>query len=343
MSSSFRGGGRAGRLRRSSRAQATPSASAPGAEPGVNPRVDAARPTRGSQRVAMAAAAHPRDGATWPSPPRSPSLGVLELALTARRLASGRRARGARRARCSSSGGAGRCWSRRWRWRVLLRHPASSARARRGQRADRRHRPRHLLARAVTSRCGEGSLGMARDQRRRCTPDLPRRRRPVATGSTTCSSSSALFVPPFVLRPGGAPGLRAARASWSSGSASSAERAAVAAERLRIARELHDVVAHALSVIAVQAGVGSPPDPRRPRRPSRPALSHQRPPGRAALVEMGRMLGCPARRGRRSRPCGRSRRPRALIHALVELGARSVSPVDTTRRTRGKGARQPAA
>jgi len=68
------------------------------------------------------------------------------------------------------------------------------------------------------------------------------------------------------------------------------DRAAVAAERLRIARELHDVVAHAMSVIAVQAGVGrhvieTDVDA------AREALGVIETTSRGSLVEMRRMLG----------------------------------------------------
>jgi signal transduction histidine kinase len=65
---------------------------------------------------------------------------------------------------------------------------------------------------------------------------------------------------------------------------------AVAEERLRIARELHDVVAHSMSVIAVQAGYGqyviddSPSD-------ARAALGAIQATSRDALEEMRRMLG----------------------------------------------------
>jgi signal transduction histidine kinase len=65
---------------------------------------------------------------------------------------------------------------------------------------------------------------------------------------------------------------------------------AVAEERLRIARELHDVVAHSMSVIAVQAGYGqyvidsSPAD-------AREALGAIQATSRDALEEMRRMLG----------------------------------------------------
>ena len=67
-------------------------------------------------------------------------------------------------------------------------------------------------------------------------------------------------------------------------------RAAVAEERTRIAREMHDVVAHSLSVMVVQAEaaeemLGS--DPERARRP----LGAVQDTGRSALTELRRMLG----------------------------------------------------
>lgn len=67
-----------------------------------------------------------------------------------------------------------------------------------------------------------------------------------------------------------------------------AERA-VADERSRIARELHDVVAHAMSVITVQAGVGAHLAEGR-SDPAVEALSVIETTGRGALEEMRRML-----------------------------------------------------
>jgi signal transduction histidine kinase len=68
------------------------------------------------------------------------------------------------------------------------------------------------------------------------------------------------------------------------------ERAAVAAERLRIARELHDVVAHSMSVIAVQAGVGSHVIDQDVAS-AKAALGTIETTSRDALAEMRRMLG----------------------------------------------------
>jgi signal transduction histidine kinase len=65
---------------------------------------------------------------------------------------------------------------------------------------------------------------------------------------------------------------------------------AVAVERLRIAQELHDVVAHSMGVIAVQAGVGAhviDSDPEEARK-SLEAISHT---SRSTLTEIRRMLG----------------------------------------------------
>lgn len=65
---------------------------------------------------------------------------------------------------------------------------------------------------------------------------------------------------------------------------------AVLEERTRIARELHDLVAHSMSVIAVQAGVGGHLLDHDPTR-ARDALSTIEQTSRQALVEMRRMLG----------------------------------------------------
>jgi signal transduction histidine kinase len=67
-------------------------------------------------------------------------------------------------------------------------------------------------------------------------------------------------------------------------------RAAIAEERARIARELHDVVAHAVSVIVLQAEAGEEVLDRQPARAGEPLRKIQRT-GREALGEMRRLLG----------------------------------------------------
>jgi signal transduction histidine kinase len=66
--------------------------------------------------------------------------------------------------------------------------------------------------------------------------------------------------------------------------------AAVAEERRRIARDLHDVIAHSVSVMVVQAGAAEDIFARDPEGVLEPIRAVQET-GRAALVEMRRLLG----------------------------------------------------
>jgi signal transduction histidine kinase len=76
-----------------------------------------------------------------------------------------------------------------------------------------------------------------------------------------------------------------------------AARLAVAEERARIARELHDIVAHALSVMVLQVGAVRHKLPELPDE-DREALADVERTGRTALAEMRRLLGAMRERGR---------------------------------------------
>jgi signal transduction histidine kinase len=69
-----------------------------------------------------------------------------------------------------------------------------------------------------------------------------------------------------------------------------AARIAVAEERARIARELHDIVAHAMSVMVLQVGAVRHKLPK-PLEEDRDALGRVEQAGRTALAEMRRLLG----------------------------------------------------
>ena len=103
---------------------------------------------------------------------------------------------------------------------------------------------------------------------------------------------------------------------------------AVADERLRIARELHDVVAHSMSVIAVQAGYGQyviddSPDG------AREALGAIQVTSREALDEMRRMLG--VLRQQDVTPAAGQATPGAPRRAAIR-GPRAVRPGGRRRR-----------
>jgi signal transduction histidine kinase len=81
-----------------------------------------------------------------------------------------------------------------------------------------------------------------------------------------------------------------ARLQYASQIAEHRTQQAVSEERLRIAREMHDVVAHSLSVIVMKAAVANHVYDTRPEE-SREALSVIESVGRAALADIERVLG----------------------------------------------------
>lgn len=102
-------------------------------------------------------------------------------------------------------------------------------------------------------------------------------------------------------------------------------RVAVADERMRIARELQDVVAHSVSVMVVQAGAARRLLQRRPERVADALLSVEST-GREALTELRRLLGPLTDRDGRAAltpPPGL-----AELDALVERLARAGLQVD---------------
>jgi signal transduction histidine kinase len=92
-------------------------------------------------------------------------------------------------------------------------------------------------------------------------------------------------------------------------------REAIAEERARIARELHDIVAHSVSVMVVQAGAAEDLLDRDPQGARPPLLSIQES-GRQAVADLSRMLGL-----LRSEDAALARAPQPGTAQLAELVA----------------------
>jgi signal transduction histidine kinase len=99
----------------------------------------------------------------------------------------------------------------------------------------------------------------------------------------------------------------------------------VAEERVRIARDLHDSVAHSMASISVQAGVGAYVLDERPEDARAALLSHQARQRRCAGRAAGDAGHAPLQRGRAPRADGEAR-PAALAgRELAPRGLRSTS------------------
>ncbi|MEV0129222.1 sensor histidine kinase [Dactylosporangium sp. NPDC050688] len=112
-----------------------------------------------------------------------------------------------------------------------------------------------------------------------------------ATGGDLWSASGAVVYGTVMTAPGWLIGWTVReRRALAARQSEQATRQAVADERLRIARELHDIVAHTMSLIVVKAAVGNHVAEASPQE-AREALRVIEATGRGALLEMRRALG----------------------------------------------------
>lgn len=114
-------------------------------------------------------------------------------------------------------------------------------------------------------------------------------------------------------------------------------RQAVTAERLRIARELHDMVAHNIGIITIQAGVGSRVMDTQPAE-TRKALDAIEATGRETLAGLRRMLGALRKGEEESAPL----EPVPGLAALGRLVGRSAAGVRVEVHRSGEGRELPS-
>jgi signal transduction histidine kinase len=106
----------------------------------------------------------------------------------------------------------------------------------------------------------------------------------------------------------------------------------VAEERLRIARDLHDVVAHHIALVNVQAGVAAHVMDKRPDQ-AKEALAHVREAGRSALNELRTTVGLLRQSGDPEAPTEPAP-GLAVLDALVETFRNAGLPVEVARTDR---------
>ena len=145
-------------------------------------------------------------------------------------------------------------------------------------------------------KAGIGLAHRARRHRRSSSPTSPARRRPASSSSSPSGSwSPGSRATPCASAPSRPKRPRYARRQ-AEREREAAARVAVAEERARIARELHDIVAHAVSVMVLQVGAVRHKLPEMLAE-DRDALEGVERAGRTALAEMRRLLGAMRRDG----------------------------------------------